>query len=82
VSPARRSLADSLRSAGAQLEQASTGSPTCGLNQHVIDGLPSGLATTDPMQRILTFKRAAETITGVVFRSASAASPRCCVAES
>jgi two-component system, NtrC family, sensor histidine kinase PilS len=65
------SLADSLRSAGAQLEQASTEiADLQALNQHVIDSLPSGLATTDPMQRILTFNRAAETITGVVFRSA------------
>ncbi len=65
------SLAESLRSAGAQLEQASTEiADLQALNQHVIDSLPSGLATTDPMQRILTFNRAAETITGVVFRSA------------
>ena len=40
------------------------------MNQHVIDSLPSGLATTDPHQRILTFNRAAEAITGVPFRSA------------
>jgi two-component system sensor histidine kinase PilS (NtrC family) len=65
------SLADSLRSAGAQLEQASTEiADLQALNQHVIDSLPSGLATTDPMQRILTFNRAAETITGISFRSA------------
>jgi two-component system, NtrC family, sensor histidine kinase PilS len=65
------SLANSLRSAGAQLEQASTEiADLQALNQHVIDSLPSGLATTDPMQRILTFNRAAETITGVAFRSA------------
>jgi two-component system sensor histidine kinase PilS (NtrC family) len=65
------SLADSLRSAGAQLEQASTEiADLQALNQHVIDSLPSGLATTDPQQRILTFNHAAETITGLPFRSA------------
>jgi two-component system sensor histidine kinase PilS (NtrC family) len=65
------SLANSLRSAGAQLEQASTEiADLQALNQHVIDSLPSGLATTDQSQRILTFNRGAESITGVGFRSA------------
>jgi two-component system sensor histidine kinase PilS (NtrC family) len=65
------SLANSLRSAGARLEQASTEIASLqALNQHVIDSLPSGLATTDTTQHILTFNRAAETITGVGFRSA------------
>jgi two-component system, NtrC family, sensor histidine kinase PilS len=65
------SLADSLRSAGARLRQASTQiADLQALNQHVIDSLPSGLATTDPALRILTFNRAAEVITGVPFRSA------------
>ncbi len=65
------SLANSLRSADARLEQASTEiADLQALNQHVIDSLPSGLATTDPDRRILTFNRAAETITGVPFRSA------------
>ena len=65
------SLADSLRHAGARLEQASTEiAGLQALNQHVIDSLPSGLATTDPKQRVLTFNRAAELITGVPFRSA------------
>ena len=65
------SLANSLRSAGARLEQASTEiAGLQALNQHVIDSLPSGLATTDTAQHILTFNRAAETITGVAFRSA------------
>ena len=59
------SLANSLRSAGAQLEQASTEiADLQALNQHVIDSLPSGLATTDPALRILTFNRGAEAITG------------------
>ncbi len=65
------SLANSLRSAGARLQQASTQiADLQALNQHVIDSLPSGLATTDPDHRILTFNRAAEVITGVPFRSA------------
>jgi two-component system sensor histidine kinase PilS (NtrC family) len=59
-------LANSLRSAGAQLEQASTEiADLQALNQHVIDSLQSGLATTDQSLRILTFNRGAETITGV-----------------
>jgi two-component system, NtrC family, sensor histidine kinase PilS len=65
------SLADSLRHAGARLRAASTEiADLQALNQHVIDSLPSGLATTDPAQRVLTFNRAAEAITGVPFRSA------------
>jgi two-component system, NtrC family, sensor histidine kinase PilS len=64
------SLANSLRQAGARLEQASTDiADLQALNQHVIDSLPSGLATTDPMLRVLTFNRAAGLITGVPFRS-------------
>jgi two-component system sensor histidine kinase PilS (NtrC family) len=65
------SLANSLRSAGARLQQASSEiADLQALNQHVIDSMPSGLATTDPDHRILTFNRAAEIITGVPFRSA------------
>ncbi|HEV3059195.1 MAG TPA: ATP-binding protein [Vicinamibacterales bacterium] len=65
------SLADSLRSAGARLQQASTEiADLQALNQRVIDSMPSGLATTDQSYRILTFNRAAESITGVAFRSA------------
>jgi two-component system sensor histidine kinase PilS (NtrC family) len=59
-------LADNLRSTGARLQAAST--ELAGLqafNQHVIDSLPSGLATTDTSQRILTFNRGAALITGV-----------------
>jgi two-component system sensor histidine kinase PilS (NtrC family) len=67
-------LANSLRSAGAQLEQASTEiADLQALNQHVIDSLASGLATTDQALRILTFNRGAEAITGV---SSSAAAGR------
>ncbi len=65
------SLAESLRSAGAKLEQASTAiADLQALNQRVIDSMPSGLATTDPQYRILTFNRAAESITGVTFATA------------
>ena len=64
------SLAESVRSAGARLEKASTEiADLQALNQHVIDSLPSGLATTDRQQRILTFNRGAETITGLSFAS-------------
>jgi two-component system, NtrC family, sensor histidine kinase PilS len=67
------SLADSLRSAGVRLEAASSEiADLQALNQHVIDSLPSGLATTDPSHRILTFNRGAEAITGVPFRDAVA----------
>jgi two-component system, NtrC family, sensor histidine kinase PilS len=65
------SLADSLKSAGARLQQASTQiADLQALNQHVIDSLPSGLVTTDPSDRVLTFNRAAEQITGVSFQAA------------
>lgn len=65
------SLANRLRSAGVQLEQQSTEiADLQALNQHVIDSLPSGLATTDSHQRILTFNHAAEAITGVPFPAA------------
>jgi two-component system sensor histidine kinase PilS (NtrC family) len=65
------SLADRLRSAGAQLEEASGEiADLQALNQHVIDSLPSGLATADPGLRILTFNRGAEAITGLAFRAA------------
>jgi two-component system, NtrC family, sensor histidine kinase PilS len=64
------SLAERLRSADVRLEQASTEiADLQAFNQHVIDSLPSGLATTDTAQRILTFNHAAETITGLSFRS-------------
>ena len=62
------SLAENVRSAGARLEQASTEiADLQALNQHVIDSLPSGLATTDRQQRILTFNLGAESITGLPF---------------
>ena len=65
------SLANSLRSAGAQLQQASTDiADLQAFNQHVIDSLPSGLVTTDLSLRIVTFNRAAESISGVPFSAA------------
>jgi len=64
------SLAERLRSADVRLEQASTEiADLQAFNQHVIDSLPSGLATADTARRILTFNHAAETITGLSFRS-------------
>jgi two-component system, NtrC family, sensor histidine kinase PilS len=66
------SLADSLRTAGARLQQASTTiADLQALNQRVIDSMPSGLATTDRAFRILTFNRAAESITGVPFKESA-----------
>jgi two-component system sensor histidine kinase PilS (NtrC family) len=60
------SLADRLQRAGARLERASTEiADLQAFNQHVIDSLTSGLATTDLQGRILTFNRAAEAITGL-----------------
>ena len=59
------SLADRLQHAGMRLERASTEiADLQAFNQHVIDSLTSGLATTDQEGRILTFNRTAETITG------------------
>lgn len=64
------SLAESVRSADLSLELASSKiADLTALNQHVIDSLPSGLATTDRARRILTFNRAAELITGQSFAS-------------
>ena len=60
------SLADRLQRAGARLERASSEiADLQAFNQHVIDSLSSGLATTDRQGRILTFNRAAEAITGM-----------------
>src|SRR5437660_7431619 len=64
------SLAEGVRSAGVQLEEASsTIADLQALNQHVIDSLPSGLATTDEQHRIMTFNHAAEAITGYPFQT-------------
>jgi two-component system, NtrC family, sensor histidine kinase PilS len=57
------SLADSLRSAGARLEDASLVIRDLrAYNEYVINSLLSGLITTDAQGRILTFNRAASTI--------------------
>jgi two-component system, NtrC family, sensor histidine kinase PilS len=59
------SLAERLRSAGVELESASTEIANLqAFSQDVIDSLTSGLVTTDITGRILSFNRAAETITG------------------
>ncbi len=59
------SLAERLQRAGARLEHASTEIASLqAFNQDVIDSLTSGLVTTDVTGRILSFNRAAETITG------------------
>ncbi len=58
-------LAEGLRRAGARLERASSEiADLQAFSQHVIDSLPSGLATIDTSGRILTFNRAAQLITG------------------
>jgi two-component system sensor histidine kinase PilS (NtrC family) len=60
------SLAEGLRSAGARLEHASHEIEDLrAFNEHVIDSLLSGLATTDAEGRVLTFNRAATAITGI-----------------
>jgi two-component system sensor histidine kinase PilS (NtrC family) len=59
-------LAESVRRAGEQLAVASIQiADLQALSQHVLDSLTSGLAATDIDGRILTFNRAAETITGI-----------------
>jgi two-component system sensor histidine kinase PilS (NtrC family) len=65
------SLAEGLRSAGASLERASHQiADLRAFNEYVVDNLLSGLATTDEVGRVLTFNRAATTITGVSASSA------------
>jgi len=60
------SLAEGLRSAGVRLERASHQMADLrAFNEYVIDSLLSGLATTDENGRVLTFNRAASTITGL-----------------
>ena len=60
------SLAERLRSADARLVSASHEIEDLrAFNEYVIDGLLSGLVTTDAAGRVLTFNRGAATITGV-----------------
>jgi two-component system, NtrC family, sensor histidine kinase PilS len=59
-------LAEGLRRADEKLVDASNQiADLQAFSQHIIDSLTSGLATTDIHGRILTFNRAAETITSV-----------------
>jgi len=59
------SLAERALAADRRLAQASTAiADLKAINQHIIDSLTSGLVTTDPAGRLLTFNRAAELITG------------------
>jgi len=65
------SLAEGVRSAGVRLERASTQMADLrAFNQHVIDSLLSGLITADEHGRVLTFNRAAETISAIPASSA------------
>ena len=60
------SLAEGLRRADHRLAEASSAiADLKAFNQHIIDSLTSGLATTDRAGRLLTFNRAAELITGI-----------------
>jgi two-component system sensor histidine kinase PilS (NtrC family) len=60
------SLADRLRTTGAQLVDASAAIEDLRqFNAHVIDSLVSGLVTTDADWRVVTFNKAAAAITGV-----------------
>ena len=64
-------LAENLRRADAQLQQASNQIEDLqAFSRHVIDSLTSGLATTDIDGRIATYNRAAAAITGVSLREA------------
>jgi two-component system sensor histidine kinase PilS (NtrC family) len=71
------SLAERARSAGARLADASTAIEDLrAFNDYVINSLLSGLATTDDACRILTFNRAAASITGAPVRDAIGADAR------
>jgi two-component system sensor histidine kinase PilS (NtrC family) len=60
------SLAESLKSAGARLVDASHEIEDLrAFNEYVIDSLLSGLISTDTEGRVLTFNRAAASITGI-----------------
>ncbi len=60
------SLAERLQSADAQLAEASSAlADLQAFNQHVIESLTSGLATTDRGGRVVSFNRAAEAITAL-----------------
>jgi two-component system, NtrC family, sensor histidine kinase PilS len=64
-------LAEGLRRADARLERASSQlADLQAFNQHIINSLTSGLATTDTHGRLLTLNRAAEAILGRPAREA------------
>ena len=64
-------LAENLRRADARLKEASYQiADLQAFSRHIIDSLTSGVASTDLAGRILTFNRAAESITGVPAASA------------
>jgi two-component system sensor histidine kinase PilS (NtrC family) len=64
-------LAEGLRQADLKLQKASDKIEDLqAFSRHIIDSLTSGLATTDLTGRILTFNRAASTITGIAMRDA------------
>jgi two-component system sensor histidine kinase PilS (NtrC family) len=59
-------LAEGLRRADAQLQQASSElADVQAFSRHVVDSLTSGLATTDMTGIVVTYNRAAEAITGL-----------------
>jgi two-component system, NtrC family, sensor histidine kinase PilS len=59
-------LAEGQRRADARLQRASSRiADLQAFNQHIIDSLPSGLATVDADGRLLSFNRAAQAITGL-----------------
>ncbi|MGE0591535.1 MAG: nitrogen regulation protein NR(II) [Vicinamibacterales bacterium] len=60
------SLAERLRAADARLDRASHQIKDLrAFTEVIVDSLPSGLVTTDMAHRVLTFNRAAATITGI-----------------
>jgi two-component system sensor histidine kinase PilS (NtrC family) len=59
-------LAEGLRRVDAQLQRASSDlADMQAFSRHIVDSLTSGLATTDTAGEIITFNRAAESITGI-----------------
>jgi two-component system sensor histidine kinase PilS (NtrC family) len=66
-------LAEGQRRADVRLQRASSRiADLQAFNQHIIDSLPSGLATVDADGRVLSFNRAAQAITGLALADALA----------
>jgi two-component system, NtrC family, sensor histidine kinase PilS len=66
-------LAEGQRRADVRLQRASNRiADLQAFNQHIIDSLPSGLATVDADGRLLSFNRAAQAITGLTLADALA----------